>query len=246
MKRTEPFYRRLDTCNGVTVSSVSSNPEFNPQIAVESLIQTLQESPSRDLLHVVLTGGGSGMQVNSQLGYVAASLPDSIWNRVHLWWGDERFVPRDSEQRNDLGIRETLGSFFARDRGHQVAASDDCPSVHAAAHAYAHELKKFANPSPRFTFVMLGMGPDGHIASLFPHSRQLRASEACVAVLDSPKPPPERVTMTFPTLNNSHKTLIFAAGVSKQEALRRVLAPNGSVDETPARGIKAQALEIFG
>ena len=246
MKPTGPFYPLLGTCNGASVTSVNSNPQFNPQIAVASLIQTLRESSSSDLLHVVLTGGGSGMQVNSQLGYVAASLPDSIWSRVHLWWGDERFVPRDSEQRNDLGIRETLGPYFTRDRVHQVEASDNCPSVHAAAHAYAHKLRMFANPSPRFTFVMLGMGPDGHIASLFPHSRQLHASEACVAVIDSPKPPPERVTMTFPTLNNSHKTLIFAAGADKQEALRRVLAPSGSVDETPARGVTAQELEIFG
>ncbi len=240
-----PCLPLLGARDGGTVIEPRNTADLDVSVIVNIAIKTLEGSSSSELLHIVLTGGSSGMAFNSQLGDIAAALPASVWNRVHLWWGDERFVPRHSEQRNDYRVREILGHYFAADRVHQVKHSDECPSVNHAAYLYCRELAKYGSPSPRFTLVMLGMGHDGHIASLFPWSPQLHAIEVCVPVADSPKPPPERVTMTFPTLNNSDKTVIFAAGVSKQNALNRVLADSGSVDETPARGILARELEIL-
>lgn len=219
--------------------------ELDMNVIVNTAMNTLVGSSSNQLLHVVLTGGSTGAVFNSQLGDIAAALPATVWDRVHLWWGDERFVPRNSDQRNDYRVREILGRYFAADRVHRVKHSNDCPSVNHAALLYSQELARYGSPSPLFTLVMLGMGPDGHIASLFPWSPQLHATEVCVPVTDSPKPPPERVTMTFPTLNHSNKTVIFAAGANKQIALNRVLADSGSVDETPARGISARELEIL-
>ena len=212
---------------------------------VNNVIKSLERASSNELLHIVLTGGTTGGVFNLKLGEIASALPASVWKRVHLWWGDERFLPTQSDERNDYGIREILGHYFDDDRVHQVSHSDECGSVNEAASLYAHELGRYGSPSPRFTYVLLGMGPDGHVASLFPRSPQLEATEVCVPVRDSPKPPPERVTMTFPTLNNSENTTIFAAGENKKQALNRLLAPSGSVDVTPARGISARELEIL-
>lgn len=227
----------------MTYQQVSS--EDISDIAIATLISVLQESSTGDFLHVVLTGGETGMRVTSRLPEVAVGVHESIWNRVHLWWGDERFVASDSPLRNDYNIREILGKFYSPGRVHQVASTDDCGSVSDAADRYAAELAEFGSTSPLFTIVFLGMGPDGHVASLFPHSPQLHSTKVCVPVIDSPKPPSERVSMTFRTLNNSNRTLLFANGTHKEEALNKLMAPRGSIEQIPARGVSAGLVEIL-
>lgn len=219
---------------------------FNPDAIVVHLAQVLLNSPSTELLHVVLTGGGAGQAINERLGSAAAAVTDEVWQRVHLWWGDERFVPVESVERNDAKIVEVLGPFYAADRVHRVAFESDTTSVVSAASTYAHELGRFGKPSPLFSVVMLGLGPDGHVASLFPESKQLHSNEPCVGIVDSPKLPPERVTMTFPTLNNALRTWIFAPGANKSDAFRHLVAECGSVQQTPARGItSASDVQVF-
>ncbi len=241
----EKFFLLLGAGEMSTVRGTCQVHSLDLNAIVDNVINSLERSSSSDLLHIVLTGGTTGGEFNLKLGEIASSLPTSVWRRVHLWWGDERFLPTQSDQRNDYKIWEVLGAYFDDDRVHQVSHSNECESVNEAASLYAQELGRYGSPSPRFTYVLLGMGPDGHVASLFPRSPQLDATEVCVPVLDSPKPPPERVTMTFPTLNNSEKTAMFAAGESKRDALNRLLASSGSVDVTPARGISARELEIL-
>ena len=245
MKHMEKFFLLLGAGEMSTVRGTCQVHSLDLNAIVDNVINSLERSSSSDLLHIVLTGGTTGGEFNLKLGEIASSLPTSVWRRVHLWWGDERFLPTQSDQRNDYKIWEVLGAYFDDDRVHQVSHSNECESVNEAASRYAQELGKYGSPSPRFTYVLLGMGPDGHVASLFPRSPQLDATEVCVPVLDSPKPPLERVTMTFPTLNNSEKTAMFAAGESKRDALNRLLASSGSVDVTPARGISARELEIL-
>jgi 6-phosphogluconolactonase len=205
----------------------------------------LATAPSDSLIHVVLTGGETGTAITKGLRDIAAALDPTVWNRVHLWWGDERFVPRHSPDRNDYGITDILGSYYSTDRVHRVLGSEECDSVQDAAADYATKLLIFGSQGPQFSLVLLSLGPDGHVASLFPDSEQLSLTEPCVPVLNSPKPPPERVTLTFDMLNRSELTLLLAFGDSKSDALQRLTSEEGSVAQTPARGVQSKNLEIL-
>ncbi len=100
--------------------------------------------------------------------------------------------------------------------------------------------------SGAFDLVMLGMGPDGHVASLFPGHPQLDVTDRiAVPVTDSPKPPPERISLTFPALNRTHEVWFLVSGDGKADAVARALAPEGSVHATPARGITVEETTWF-
>ena len=204
--------------------------------------RNLMQCPSVGDIHIALTGGTSGSQVTQQLRVLAEELPIDTWNRVHLWWSDERFVPLSSPERNDAGIASILGDFYHPDHVHRVAGSDQCATVGIAADLYSAELVKYGPLGPQFDITVLGLGPDGHIASLFPHSKQLYAQEPCIAVTDSPKAPPQRVTFTYSTLNRSELTVMLAAGEGKEAALAATINEVGSIEETPARGVSANQL----
>lgn len=211
---------------------------------LEMLTSALMSADPVNLHHIVLTGGGAGLTINSKLAEVAAKIPEETWANTHLWWGDERFVESNSSDRNDFGIQASLGDFYIERNIHRVAAAEQVLSAEVAANDYARELIDYgsAGVPPKFTFVILGVGPDGHIASLFPGSPQLNSHSIAMPVLDSPKPPPIRVTMSYPTLNNSHCTVLLLAGESKREALAAILESQGQSDVTPARGIEASEL----
>ena len=212
---------------------------------LEMLTSALMSADPMKLHHIVLTGGGAGLSINSELAEVATKIPEQTWANTHFWWGDERFVESDSPERNDSGIETSLGAFYIESNIHRVASVEQVLSAADAANDYAKELVHFGSDGlpPRFTFVILGVGPDGHIASLFPRSPQLiNSSSIALPVFDSPKPPPIRVTLSYPTLNNSQCTVLLLAGESKREALAAILEPQGRVELTPARGIEAAEL----
>jgi len=211
---------------------------------VKVLTSALKSADPFRLQHIVLTGGGTGLSINHKLAEVAMKIPEETWANTHFWWGDERFVESDSPDRNDSGIEESLGAFYIEKNIHRVAAAEQVLSAEDAAEGYAQELIGFGSGRlpPRFTFVILGVGPDGHIASLFPGSPQLNSSSIAMPVFDSPKPPPIRVTLSYATLNNSHSTVLLFAGESKREALAAILESQGRVELTPARGIEAGEL----
>jgi 6-phosphogluconolactonase len=211
---------------------------------LEMLTSTLMSADPVKLHHIVLTGGGAGTSINNRLAEVAREISEETWANTHFWWGDERFVESDSPERNDCGIEASLGNFYIGSNIHRVAAAEQVHSAEVAANDYARELINLGSAGlpPRFTLVMLGVGPDGHIASLFPGSPQLNSSSIAMPVFDSPKPPPIRVTLGFPTLNNSRCTVLLLAGESKREALEAILESQGRVELTPARGIEAAEL----
>jgi 6-phosphogluconolactonase len=211
---------------------------------LEMLTSTLISAEPMTLHHIVLTGGGAGTSINNRLAEVARKIPEETWARTHFWWGDERFVKSDSPDRNDCGIEANLGDFYIGSNIHRVSAADQVFSAVDSAEDYARELIKYGSAGlpPRFTFVMLGVGPDGHVASLFPRSPQLHLSSIAMPVFDSPKPPPIRVTLSYSTLNNSDCTVLLLAGESKREALAAILESQGRVELTPARGIEASEL----
>ena len=170
------------------------------------------------LVHVSLTGGSMGSAVLA----AAARHPrrEKVdWSRVHVWWSDERFVRRGHEDRNDLQAQQALldAVDIPAANIHTMGASDDGLDLDAAAERYAADLATFrqddGTPWPSFDICFLGVGPDGHIASLFPDRPEILITDrVAVAVRDSPKPPPERISLTRPVINGSRRVLARPGG----------------------------------
>ncbi len=224
-----------------TVRRCASAQELADLVAA-SLVAVLRGAQQAGRVpSVVLTGGTIAATVHESI----AGSPDAAsvdWGRVEVWFGDERFVPAGDPDRNDGQAIDSLLSRLPFDpaRVHRVPASDDeHASVAAAATAYADEVR--AHGADVFDVVMLGVGPDGHVASLFPGHPQLDVDDAvAVPVLDSPKPPPERVSLTFPTLNRSRAVWFLVSGDGKAEAVARALTTGPDAPsrrEVPAVGV---------
>ena len=201
------------------------------------------------IAHIALTGGSMGGAV---LGAVRVHprVGEIDWSLVHFWWGDERFVARADADRNALQSRNALLDHIPvpAENVHEVAASDSGLSLDEAAEAYAAELARFGSdeqPWPSFAVCFLGVGPDGHIASLFPDRPEVTVTDAAaLAVRDSPKPPPERVTLTRPVLNASKRVWLVLTGADKASALGLALA-GANYANVPVAGAKGRKRTVF-
>lgn len=201
------------------------------------------------LAHIALTGGSMGGAV---LAAVAAhpKTPQIDWSLVHFWWGDERFVAHDDADRNAVQARNALLDHISvpAENVHEVAAADSGLSLEEAASAYAAELARHGPDGeawPSFAVCFLGVGPDGHIASLFPDRAEVTDTEAAVLpVRDSPKPPPERVTLTRQVINSSKRVWLVLTGADKASALGLALA-GASYTNVPAAGAKGRKRTVF-
>ena len=196
----------------------------------------------RDVAHLVLTGGTIGIGTLSALAQLPAR--EAVdWGRVHLWWGDERFVPSGDKERNETQARDALLDSLPLNPEfvHVMAPSDgpDGDDAAAAAERYAAELAKYAAEgadAPAFDVLLLGMGPDGHIASLFPdHPGTHEVAPSAIAVHNSPKPPPNRISLTFRVIQAAREVWVVASGAEKAEAVARALSTADQV-RTPAVG----------
>lgn len=197
------------------------------QAAAARLLTTVSELLAvQETVHVVLTGGTVGTQT---LREVAASpLAQSIdWSGVHLWWGDERFVPTGDPDRNEGQAQEALlGSLRIPDSNvHRMGSSTDFESPETAAAVYHDDLAQHGNPD--FDVLLLGLGPDGHVASLFPgHDAYVLGSASVLVVHDSPKPPPVRITLGLTAIKSAKQVWVVAAGAEKAEAVAECLEGN--------------------
>jgi 6-phosphogluconolactonase len=198
---------------------------------------------------IVLTGGTMGYATLAAVN--ASPLRDSVdWRKVNFWWGDERWLPDGDSERNETQAREALLAHITLDeaRVHAFAASDAGIELDAAADAYAAELKAAAPDGagyPVFDITFLGVGPDGHIASLFPERGGIRVEDRTVIpVRNSPKPPPERLSLTLPVINSSERIWLVLSGADKASALGLTLA-DASVFEVPAAGAHARKSTLF-
>ncbi|WP_435300067.1 6-phosphogluconolactonase [Timonella sp. A28] len=181
-------------------------------------------------IHVALTGGTVGI---ATLAAVAASpIKDAVdWRGVHLWWGDERFLPEGDLDRNEVQARhallDSLTSLPEANIHYMPRAQEDL-TVDAAAELYSAELARFAYDGsgiPAFDLILLGMGPDAHVASLFPNHPDAQASgKRAIAVHDSPKPPALRISLTFDVIQSADEVWVIAAGAEKAEAVTSGLA----------------------
>lgn len=181
--------------------------------------------------HVVLTGGTIADLIHRRVAALPMDLSGVAW-----WWGDDRWVPADSGDRNARQAEEVLLSprAIAAERQHRFPPSDAGLTLDQAAVVAAAALAENLGSAP-FDLVMLSLGPDGHIASLFPDHPELAATGSVVAVRDSPKPPSERLSLTLPRLLDSRQVWLFVSGEPKRDALNALLAPTGSPRTSPAR-----------
>lgn len=223
--------------------AIFPTPQATADALAASIITTLAELlSSQPLAHLVLTGGTMGIKT---LESVAAS-PEAAgleWDRVHVWWGDERWVSSDSADRNDKQAAEALLSKIplAAKNVHRPPSTEWGDNLDAAALAYGEEMYQFGGKpktTPEFDILLLGVGPDGHVASLFPGLAQVYDKEqGAVPVYDSPKPPSERISMTLPTINRAKRVWFVAAGTDKATAVHLALRGLWFVD-LPASGAK--------
>ncbi|WP_280365647.1 6-phosphogluconolactonase [Nocardia wallacei] len=185
---------------------------------------------------VVLTGGGTGIGL---LELVRKEPGDIDWSRLDVFWGDERFVPAGDSERNDLQARQALLDHVPVDpaRVHPVAASDgEYPDPVEAAAEYSAAVHAHLSEHGAFDLHLLGMGGEGHVNSLFPHTDAVREDhELVVAVTNSPKPPPVRVTLTLPAVRRTRHVVLVVGGAAKADAVAAALARADPAD-LPAAG----------
>jgi 6-phosphogluconolactonase len=185
---------------------------------------------------VVLTGGGTGIGL---LELVRKSGGDIDWSQLDVFWGDERFVPAGDPERNELQARQALLDHVPvrPSRVHPVAPSDgEYPDPIEAAAEYSAAVHAHLAEHGAFDLHLLGMGGEGHVNSLFPDTDAVREErELVVAVTDSPKPPPVRVTLTLPAVRRSRHVVLVVGGAGKAAAVAAALAGANPVD-IPAAG----------
>lgn len=205
-------------------------------VAGELLNRIADSQAAGGVPEVCLTGGTIAEAIHHEIARLA---DDSgvDWGAVQFWFGDERFVPRHSPDRNAGQARAAFLDAVGAFRVQEVPASDEVADVEEAATSYAASVKTHGTGG--FDIVMLGVGPDGHVASLFPEHPALAATDTItVAVHDAPKPPAKRVSFSFEALNRAASVWFIASGETKADAVRRGLSDHGSVTETPARGVR--------
>jgi 6-phosphogluconolactonase len=199
---------------------------------------------------LVLTGGDILEAVLAEVARAPAR--DAVdWRRLDVWWGDERFLPSGHADRNETPARAALLDHVDLDprRVHPMPPSDgpDGDDPEAAAARYAANLAaaaRLGDPVPSFDVVLLGMGPDGHVASLFPGTPALDDDGPVVAVRDSPKPPPTRLSLTFPAIHAAADVWLVVAGEAKAEAARRALS-GADVAQVPAAGARGRQRTLW-
>jgi 6-phosphogluconolactonase len=198
---------------------------------------------------VVLTGGTMGSAILASVG-TSRIRPAIDWPRLNVWWGDERFLPSGHADRNETQARAALLDAVPLDpaRVHAIPGPDLSASVEAAAGAYAGTLARAARPGrdvPDFDVVLLGVGPDAHIASLFPeHPALHEATASTVGVHGAPKPPPLRVSLTLRALRSGRDVWFLVSGADKASAVGLALSGAGPM-QAPAGAVQGTRSTVW-
>lgn len=194
----------------------ASSEELAKQVArdLAARVLTLVQN---NTAHVVLTGGSVGIKTLSEL---APLLKGKDLTNQHLWWGDERFVHEESQERNFVQAHQALLSHIEIPtlNIHPMPSKEGLPLGEAAANFASH----LESASPEFDLVLLGMGPDGHVASLFPGANPKKYGSLVVAESNSPKPPAERISLSFEALSSAREVWFLVAGEDKAPAVSEV------------------------
>lgn len=233
---------------------VFANPDLLAAATAARLVNGLVDAQAaKGSAALVLTGGRTGIAVLSHL--LAAPARDAVdWSRIDFYWGDERFLPAGHPDRNETQAREALLDHVhvTPERVHAMEPSDgkfgDDPD--RAADAYAQLLASQAKPEdhglvPTFDVCLLGIGEEGHTASIFPSSPAVYETErTVVAVRNCPKAPPTRVSLTLPAIRRASEVWLLTAGDSKAAAIAMALGGAGEV-QIPAAGATGQRRTLW-
>lgn len=219
-------------------------------VAARLVTRLVDVQSARGSASVVLTGGGIGTAV---LAEVAASpARDAIdWDALDVWWGDERFLPAGHPDRNETAARTALLDRVPVDpaRVRPIPGPDAVDDAETAAERYAALLRAAARPEdhgpvPSFDVLLLGVGPDGHVASLFPGQPGVYDERPVCAVYGAPKPPPTRVTLTFPSIGAAREVWVVVSGEDKAGAVAMALGGAGRI-QVPAAGIAGRQRTLW-
>jgi 6-phosphogluconolactonase len=223
---------------------VHADPEvLAPAVAARLVVRLVDAQAARGLATVVLTGGRIAAAVYESVA--ASPARDAVdWSLVDFWWGDERFLPAGHPDRNETQARGALLDRLPVDpaRVHPMPASDGAlgDDPEAAAARYAAELAAAARPGseqlPHFDVLLLGVGEEGHVASVFPELPAAYEQRPVTAVRGCPKPPPVRISLTMPAINTAEEVWLIATGTTKAAAVGMALTGAGPV-QVPAAGV---------
>jgi 6-phosphogluconolactonase len=227
----------FDTEDDLSVSLAKYTADLSDKFAKE-----------RGAFTVVVSGGSL---IKSLRKLVEPPYIDSVeWSKWHMFWVDERVVPKDHEDSN---YKLAFDGFLSKVPipPSNVYAINDALSAEGAADDYETCLKHLvkmniidvsqATGFPKFDVMLLGMGPDGHVASLFPGHPLVQANEQWVAFIkDSPKPPPERITFTFPVINSSANIALVVAGAGKADVVNVALGNGQSSNLLPVQMVSPE------
>jgi 6-phosphogluconolactonase len=226
-----------------TLVRVSADPDVLAQSAAARLVVRLLDAQAeRGLASLVLTGGRTADRIYRALRDSPAR--DAVdWHRVEVWWGDERFLPTGDPARNETLARAALLDHLPLDpaRVHPMPAADQASDPEASAAQYAQTLAASARPGseqlPHFDLLLLGVGEDGHVASVFPEHPAAYESRPVAGVRGSPKPPPNRVTLTLPALNTADEVWLLATGPEKAGIVGMALTGRAGPVQLPAASV---------
>jgi 6-phosphogluconolactonase len=168
------------------------------------------------------------------------------WQLVDIFWSDERCVPPDDPESNYYMAQEVMLSRISIPVAQVHRMPADRPDRDAASLAYTRDMQRVFGTDgiPDFDLMQLGMGPEGHTASLFPHQPSLRETQRLVMPVSVPKPPPDRLTFTPPILNAAHHVLFLATGADKVDALHAVIEGADNPEEYPAQIVRPPNGEV--
>jgi 6-phosphogluconolactonase len=228
--------------SGPIVRVLTDPPAVFAAAAVEFLQRARTSIQASGQFTVALSGGSTPRNLYSLL----ATQSDFPWGQIRFFFSDERHVPPDSPDSNFRMAYESLFSRAPIPQENIFRVPAEIPDADLAAQSYEQTLRQFFHLEgkkeddalPRFDLILLGLGPDGHTASLFPGTAALHEDERLVAANWVEQSKTWRITFTYPVLNNAAAILFIATGAEKQEALLQVLQGNPDPETYPAQGIK--------
>jgi 6-phosphogluconolactonase len=206
--------------------------------AAEAVVRIINESVQANGTCSLALSGGSTPRTLYRL--LSSQFRDQIpWTKVHVFWGDERYVPPGDPQSNYRMAKETLLDRVASPAGNVHPMPTGVPDPDVAARDYEKTLRNyFSRKWPHFDLVLLGLGDEGHTASLFPGSPALEETRRWVVAVKAPSEPPLRLTLTLPALIEAANIYFLVAGPNKAQALYHVLTGSPDPKSYPASGIR--------
>ena len=215
-----------------------TTPQDLFQAAAEEVIRSASDAVAkRGRFTIALSGGSTPRNLYTLIAANASTtLP---WNQMFFFWGDERHVPPDSPDSNYRMAKESLLSKVPIPPANIFPVPAENPDAAQVAEAYEQTLRKFfavaPGEFPRFDLILLGMGPDGHTASLFPETAALQEKSRLVVANWVEKLGGSRITFTLPLLNSARCVAFLVSGTDKAAALHEVLEGNAPADKYPSR-----------